>query len=218
MTLSAVHQAYLDELYSFASQDSLKEQLLAAKATFFAGSGAVLEDDRAFDQRMAMMLDYFLFDRMLDGTGRTPAQHYALQQSAVRPALDRQRLKALAKTTHSLFEMRKFLGEGVRLRNLFTGKDVDVFERRKLAGLNKGDIFDARLLPFDDKILFSQAFCFHPSAARANILKEIKHRKSQDPNAPATPFLWALCKMALKVERYRNIAVENIYRFDGAGV
>jgi hypothetical protein len=213
-----VHQSYLDELYAFASQENLKEQLLAAKATFFAGSGEVLEDDRAFDQRMVMMLDFFLFDRALDGSGKTPAQDYADQQKGTRPALDVQRLRSLANTTHSLFEVRKFLKEGVRLRNLITGKDVDVFERRKLAGLSKGDIFDARLLQFDDKAVFSQAFCFHPSAARSNILKEIKRRRSQELNASVTPFLWTLCKMALKVERYRNIAVENIYRFDGAGV
>jgi hypothetical protein len=211
------HQSYLDELYAFASRDSMKESLLKAKAVFFAGAGEPLEDDRTFDQRMALMLDYFLFDRPLEG-GRTPAAIFAEEQAGKRPAFEVERLRGLAKSHHSLFEVRKFPKDGVRLRDLLAGGDRDVFERRKLAGLNKGDIFDARLLPFDGKFVFSTAFCFHPITAKPNIMKEIKRRKVHELNPPSQPFLWMLCKMALKVERYRNIAVENIYRFDGAGV
>jgi hypothetical protein len=213
-----MHQGYLDELYAFASQDAMKASLLRAKAEFFAGAGEVLEDDRSFEQRMAMMLDYFVFDRSLEPGGRTPVEVYVDLQKGKRTPLDVQRLSGFTKTTHSLFEVRKFLKEGVRLRDLLASGDVDIFERRKLAGLNKGDIFDARLLPFDGKVVFSTAFCFHPVGAKPNILKEIKRRKAQELNPPAQVFLWGLCRMALKVERYRNVAVENIYRFDGGGL
>src|SRR5207245_9899584 len=107
------------------------------------------------------MLDYFLFDRAIDAGGRTPVQAYADQQDGKRSAIDVQRLRAFSQTTHSLFEVRKFLKEGVRLRNLLAGGDTDVFERRKLAGLNKGDIFDARLLPFAAHCASSPPSCLH---------------------------------------------------------
>ena len=64
---------------------------------------------------------------------------------------------------HGLFEVRK-LGKGmVRLRELFSGKDFDVTERRHIAGLEKGDILEARLIPFGGHLLFSLGVLLPPA-------------------------------------------------------
>jgi hypothetical protein len=212
MELPQSFQPFLDELIAFASSESKKPDLLAAKTEYFRLTGEVFEDDKAFEQRMASFLDYYLFDRV-NSQGRTPAQEFLERRS---PSADQPAIGAyqgFTETLHGLFEVRK-LGKGiVRLRDLHSGKDYEVSERRHLAGLDKGDILEARLIPFAGRLLFSGAFCYHPRAATSAIRKEIKRRKKQEPGRSPKEIAWECAKMALKVDRYRQISVDKIYDF-----
>ena len=208
-----MYQQQLDALIAFASSDRFKEELLKAKAEYFAGTGEVFEDDRSFEMRMASFLDWYLFDRVLQGPGVTPARVFLDEAQGVEPA-DVAIRRGLAETRHSLWEVRKLAKELIRLRDCFTGKDTDVFERRQPAGLKKGDVIEARLIPLDGRFLFSPAFCFHPPEARKVIFKELKRLKKEQPGFGTRDFIWSLAKMRLKWERYRNIAVTDIYAFD----
>ena len=100
----------------------------------------------------------------------------------------------------------------VLLRELFTGLDFQVSERRALAGLAKGDVIEARLILFGGNFWFSAAFCWHPRHAVPSILKEVKRRKKAGDAQPLQ-FLGECAKRALKADRYRNIAIEKIYEF-----
>ena len=53
------------------------------------------------------------------------------------------------------------------VRDLFTEKEAQVHERRTLAGLGRGDLIEARLIPLDGRPLFSPAFCYHPRGRQA---------------------------------------------------
>ncbi len=208
-------QTYLDELTALASREDRKADLLEAKAEFVKLTGEVFEDDPHFDQRMASFLDYYLMDRPspLSG-GKAPA--VALYEEAQRtgPPERVSGLRGFAETMHALFEVRK-IGKGlVRLRELFSGKDYDVTERRQLAGLEKGDIIEARLVPFNGMLLFSAAFCCHPKGSFKQIWKEVKRRKKKEPERPARDMVWECAKRAVKVDRYRQIPVEKIYDFE----
>ena len=121
--------------------------------------------------------------------------------------------RAFTETLHGLFEVRK-VGKGlVRLRELFSGKDYDVTERRQTVGLEKGDILEARLIPFEGHLLFSQAFIFHPRDAGKAIRAEVKRRKKHEPQRPPVDLTWDCARRQLKTERYRQIPVERIYDF-----
>ena len=209
-----MYQKQLDALVAYASGDRFKEELLKAKAQYFGGTGEIFEDDKSFELRMASFLDFYVFDWKLSPFKRTPAQLYLEESGAQLSAEDQQVLRGLTETHHSLWEVRKLGKEMVRLRDLFSGKDTDVFERRQLAGLNKGDILEARLVPNDGKFLFSSAFCFHPEVVRKSILKEIKRLRKTQPEFDRRAFIWSLSNMRLKFERYRNIAAEQIYAFN----
>ncbi len=210
-----LYQTQLDLLTAWASSETFKDELLAAKAEYFAKTGEIFEDDRSFEPRMAAFLEFYLFDRAVTSQGKTPAQLYIASQGTNVGAAERAQLEGFSQTQHSLYEVRKLLSTGVRVRDLFTAKDQDVFERRSMVGMQKGDVLEARLIPSEGRMLFSQAFCYHPKEARSLILKEIKRQKKK-PTPGFTPkeLIFTLSKMALKVERYRNIAVENIYAFD----
>ena len=214
MESSLGYQPFLDKLTSFASSETRKADLLAAQAEYFALTGEIYEDDKQFEMRMASFLDFYLFDRRSPLTGKTPAQEYYDEQQRSGAQDQVAGYRSFTETLHGLFDVRR-LGKGqVRLRELFSGKQMTVTERRQLAGLEKGDIIEARLIPFGGHLWFSPAFCYHPREASKAILKEIKRRKKKDAGKGAQRMTWECSRMALKVDRYRQIAVEKIYDFD----
>ena len=209
----ASYQSLLDELFASASAEARKPDVLTARAEFFRLTGEVFEDDRTFEMRMACFLDYYVFDHRSPATKHTAAEElHAAKLKAGAP--EASSVEAFTRTLHGLFEVRK-LGPGfVRLRELFSGADHDVTERRTLAGLQKGDILEARLIPMGDGVVFSPAFCFHPREAVKAIKREVKRRKKKEPDRPSQELVWEAAKRAMKVDRYRQIAVEKIYDFE----
>jgi hypothetical protein len=150
----------------------------------------------------------------MGGRGLAPVEAFLADRAGeIRPE-DLPGFRDLTRQIHGLFEVRRPLKkEHLKIRELCTGKDYDVYERRQLAGLEKGDIFEARLVPSDDVLQFSASFCHHPRAARSVILAEVKRRRKAGPIDRAS-FLHLLSGMALKFERYRNVVVGAIYSFD----
>ncbi|XXF81115.1 hypothetical protein P2318_15530 [Myxococcaceae bacterium GXIMD 01537] len=209
------YQPYLDQLIAFGSSEGRKPDLLDAKAEYFLRTGEVFEDDKIFELRMASFLDYYLYDRTSPLTGRTPATELYEQRLQTMPPEEANAFRSFTETVHGLFEVRK-LGKGlVRLRELFSGKDFDVTERRHIAGLETGDIIEARLIPFGGHLLFSSAFCYHPRVVVKAIKAEVKRWKKKEPTRPQKELVWECARRALKVERYRQIAVEKLYDFSG---
>jgi hypothetical protein len=212
MTLQQLHE----RLLSWATAEPRKDDLLAAKREHFERHGEPHEEDRSFEARVNGMLDHYLYDFRPAGGAGTTLERFL---EAEGPALSAEEMAAyrdLARGRHALFEVRKIADGRVRLRDVFTGTDHDVTERRNVAGLDKGDLLEARLLPFAGELFFSGAFLYHPREVRKEILAEVKRRKKEagkggTPDVPA--FLCQLARMALKLERYRNVRLESIYDF-----
>jgi hypothetical protein len=206
------YQPHFEELVKWATPEVRQAELLEARAEYFKLTGEIFDDDKQLEMRMASFLEHYVLDRVSPHRGKTPAVEYWEKLAAEEP----QRaplFKGFTQTLHGLFEVRK-LGQGfVRVRELFDGEDHDVTERRVLAGLKKGDILEARLVPFDEKLWFSSAFCYHPPAAFKSILKEVKRRRKQEPARPRSDLIFDCAKRSLKADRYRQIAIEKIYDF-----
>lgn len=205
-----------ERLLAWATAEERKEELLAARKAHFDAYGEPHEEDRTHEVRLNGMLDFYLYDFRPSGGVATTLERFL---EAEGPALSQEDVAAyrdLAKTIHGLFEVRKISDGKVRLRDVFTGGDHDVTERRTTAGLEKGDLLEARLLPFDGTLLFSGAFLYHPREARKQVLAEVKRLKKAagKGNAPdVQSFLARLSRMAMKLERYRNVRLESIYDF-----
>lgn len=210
------YQPYLDQLIAFASAEERKPDLLAAKTEYFQRTGEVFEDDKQFELRMASFLDHYLFDRKRPESGKSPAEEFLQSRAAAGDEAELAAFRSFTETVHGLFEVRKIKPGMVRLRELFGGKEFDVTERRHTVGLEKGDVLEARLIPFDGALVFSSAFCFHPRDAVKSIKKEVKRRKKDVPDAPPVELTWEAAKRALKADRYRQIAVDKIYDFEGS--
>ncbi len=212
MTLQQLHE----RLLSWATAEPRNDDLLAAKREHFERHGEPHEEDRSFETRVNGMLDHYLYDfRPAGGTATTVERFLDAEGASLAPD-EAAAYRDLARGLHALFEVRKIADGKVRLRDVFTGTDHDVTERRNVAGLDKGDLLEARLLPFEGELFFSGAFLYHPREVRKEILAEVKRLKKEagkggSPDVAA--FLGQLARMALKLERYRNVRLESIYDF-----
>jgi hypothetical protein len=212
MTLQELHE----RLLSWATAEPRKEDLLAARREHFAAHGEPHEEDRTYEVRLNGMLDFYLYDYSPPGGESTTLGRFLeLEGASLEPA-DAAAYRDLAGNLHGLFEVRRIKDGVLRLRDAFTGSDHDVTERRQVLGLQKGDVLEARLLPYAGGLFFSGAFIYHPREARKPILVEVKRlRKAAGKGGTADPraLLALLSTMALKLERYRNVRFESIYDF-----
>jgi hypothetical protein len=212
MTLQNLHE----RLLAWATAEPRAPDLLRAKKEHFDRHGEPHEEDRSYEVRVNAMLDHYLYDfRAAAGTGTT-LERFLEAEGATLGAEDLAAYRALAGNVHGLFEVRKIREGSVRLRDVFTGRDHDVTERRHVAGLEKEDLIEARLLPFGGSLYFSGAFLYHAREARKAVLAEVKRIRKTAPKGAELDvegFLARISRMALKMERYRNVRLESIYDF-----
>jgi len=212
MTLAELHETLL----SWASADPQDPLLLAARAAHFDRYGEPHEEDQSFERRMSGMLDAYLFDWRPAPGAPTALERFLEARRDALSAEERAAFQALGTNRHGLFEVRKLAVGLVRVRDVFDGQDHDVTERRSVAGLAKGDLLEARLMPFDGALWFSGAFLYHPREARSKILAEVKRRRKaagKGGRPDVEGLLATLSRMAFKLERYRNVRLESIYDF-----
>jgi hypothetical protein len=216
MTLQEMH----DRLLAWASAEPRKEALLEARRAFFDQNGEPHEEDKSFEARMNALVDFYLYD-FRPGGGNDTVLDLFLKDAGREFTTDLlAEYRELSRNLHSLFEVRRMRPGEMRLRDAFTRKDYDVSERRQMAGIAKGDLIVARLLPYQKRLYFSGAFLYHPPEARKAIDAEVRRLakaagRGKLPDVRA--FLAQLSRMAFKMERYRNVRVESIYDFSPAG-
>jgi hypothetical protein len=209
------HQTYLDALTKWATEPPNDTEIVPAKKEFFARTGEIFDDDKQFEMRMASFLEFYLFDRPLSSSGLTPARAYYLQVLKEGPPERAAAFRAFTQTRHGIFEVRQLEPGRSRVRELLSLEEYDVTERRLVAGLEVGDVMEARLLPFGGQDYFSHAFGHHPRAAFDLIRKEAKRRRKSGDLKGGKDLAWDCAQRSLKADRYRNIAIEKIYVFGG---
>lgn len=219
MTLARMQE----RLLAWAGADERQVTLLRAREEWFARVGEPHEEDKSFEARMNGFLEHFLFDFRPDGV-HTCLEVHLRDAGGDLTTDDRGALRDLGRGRHALFEVRRIQPGVLEVEDVLADERFPVVERRAVVALAKGDLIEARLLPFDGKMHFSRAFVYHPREVRKAILREAKRiRKEAGPvGAPdVDEFLARLSRMALRYERYRNVRVEAIYDFDtpaGRGV
>ena len=99
----------------------------------------------------------------------------------------------------------------MKVVDLLTYSKHNVLERRKVAGLESGDVLEARLMPRENEFLFSDPVAVHPHGARKSILKAAKRfRKSTNGNGQLE-FIHRVSRLSNKCERYGHIDPRKIF-------
>lgn len=201
---------YLDRVLETYTKGALYEEVKKARVEFCDRTGRVAEGAETFEHQMNGFLDWYLFDRPMDKHQISPVKLFVLEHiNEIDPA-DREIFDDLTKSNHSLFELLKVKGEDVYVKDLFTGEKYIVEESDVNRGFTKGDVFEARLVKFRDRLVFGQSFVFHPSEVRSFILKQIKAIKYLDASQRLR-LIHKLASMRLKTEQYSHIDVGHIY-------
>lgn len=168
-----MEQELIERILVETSRGDYEREIRRAKEVYFEQIRDLREDDTSYERLISCFQNWYLFDRPMDDGRGTPVQAFAA--TADLTAKERSLLGAMAANIHSLFEVLRIGDSGPTLRDLFTNEVLRVSERRTLAGLDRGDILEARLLPIGDKLVFSTgAFAFYPRESRAIIQQAVE--------------------------------------------
>jgi hypothetical protein len=197
----------LDELIQRFGGDEHKDELLRARDEFTARTGRLFEDDEIFESRTTAFLEWYVVERPMTGVGVPPAA--VARRHEANPAYD-----AWLASHRSVFEIEEQGGGKITLTDLFGGGLFEVEERRPLAGVAPGDVFEARLLSWVGKLRFGRTFLYHPTGAREAIIGQGRHvRERGGSRADAVDHVASLKVRSL---RYRNVAPERVYEMGTA--
>jgi len=189
----------------YAEAGEHRGEIEAARAEYDTLRGHVFDDDDLFSQHMTMFLEWFVLERA------TPAGVAPIFEAMAADASadDHQTLIALSRSQRSLFEVYRKLERAVIIEDLIHGGQwrVDCLPN---AGLGPKEIFEGRLIPHRGGIVFGPVLLFHPRIARQRIHEMV--RRGQGDDALSPELIDRLAEMRLRFGRFRNIAVEHIYK------
>ncbi len=210
-----MYQKYLEPVIEEFTTGDYYREVYNAKQEYFEKAGIVYEDDPEFEQRMCLFMDWYLFDRDLPGVDLPPMKYYFRKN---RDRFSNEELniyRDFCSTIHSVFRLKRFtfFRRNLVVEDLFSNQIYSVSDVDLNRGFARGDLFEARIIPFKGGLEFSKGFCFHPIDMESFILGEIKKVRFQD-KARHTKLILQLSAMKLKHLRYNHIDIRHIYTFD----
>ncbi len=148
--------------------------ILEARKEYQKHSGEIYEDDKSYEARMGMFLEWFVFDRLLPGTQNTLLEKLLQGNGAGWAPHERRAYETFSGSVHGLFIPKKIKDTYVVVLNLFDNTKYTVKENQGKILFNKDDIFEGRLVPMGEDYFFSGCFCFHPDGAGRYIRDKVK--------------------------------------------
>ncbi|MFH1811099.1 MAG: hypothetical protein ABIJ09_20330 [Pseudomonadota bacterium] len=211
MTANGGYHPYLERLITFASEGSFESEIQLAREEYFAESGPVREDEPSFDARLEGFTEWYVLERTVPSRHRTPLELFLSEQRGQIDAEDVEVYEGFRLTRRTLLEFVKSKDDHIIARDLFSGRKQAFFERRKLAGVDKGTLFDARVLQFRGVEVLTRSTIFHLDEVRRLILAECKRlRRGAVEEQSALTRKLSLAR--LRAERYRRVDSERLYR------
>jgi len=194
-----LYQQHLENILTYM-HEKYPEELDKSRRWFFEQTGEVYEGDEFFEERISNQLDWFAFDWRNDAT-EIPIRTYINEKSWSLTPEDVESLEKMCNPVHSIFEVKKINPKKnlLVLFDLIARRKYEVFERRALHGIEKKNIFEARLIPSGEQYIMMNALS--PSPLRvswgrlswiSNILlltmvQQTRHRKSWIPMRALIP-------------------------------
>lgn len=206
-----MEQELIERILVETGRGENEQEIRRAKDVYFEQIKDLREDDTSYERLISCFQNWYLFDRPMDDGRGTPVQVFTT--TAELTAKERSLLGAIAANVHSLFEVLRIEAGGLTLRDLFTSEVLRVSERRTLAGLDKGDILEARLLPVGAKLVFSAgAFAFHPRQARSIIHQAVDRNRLEGKVSPEQLMSKLRALNFRYTDRFRHrVPVEKVY-------
>jgi len=200
----------LDEVIARYAGGEHQSEAARARSAFLESTGQVYDDDPLFEERIGAFLEWYALERAMDGSDARPIDRYR-QENAL-TADDREAADALGNSHWSLFQVRELEPGRAHLEDMLSGGRFLVHERRKLTGIDLGDVFEARLVSDGGKTLFGRTFCFHPRDAAPAISAVVSDARKRGGSKQEV--LFRLAERRMRCERYRNVHPSKLYAAD----
>jgi hypothetical protein len=202
-----------ERMVTFASDGELAEELTRARGEYVARTGDLFETDPNYEHRIAAFLEWYTLDRLVSSHNMTPAGLYIdrVTQTGEATPPELQRIRDLSRTTLSLFEFRRARREHIEVVDLLSKTKLRINERRKPAGLESGDILEARIVPCDEMLFFSEVFCVHPREARKAILGATKAFHKAGVEDGRIDLVHRVAYLANRSLRYKHVNPKKIF-------
>ena len=208
------YEVLIDKLMQHFTSELFAGEIKAAKHDFNEWAGHFDEMSGEFEIKVAQFTDWYLFIRPLSDFKKPPIQLNVKESGFQMDSRWEEIYKSLVASRHSLFEFIKLKGKTLYIKDIFSGYKLTMDNSPIIHGFNKGEIFEARLIPHGHSFVFSNSFCFHPSQAAKFILKEVKEMRKAEPDkleSAREVVIRKLFKMRYKFEHYKHVALEEIY-------
>jgi len=164
----------LEQLFEFVAQHIPSEQIMMAKKEYQKTTGEIYDDDKSYNSRMALFLEWYLLDQYEPGTRQTVLENI-IEDNSFSWTPDRlESYKDVSKNIQALFEIKKVRDNSVTVLDLFTDEKYQIEEEDSKLAFRKNDIFQGRIVPHNDKYFFTGYFCFHPNKTQPYIKGEAK--------------------------------------------
>jgi len=186
-----------------------QEEIRKLRQQFFSGISDLQEEQASYEPLLNCFLEWLVYERPFGERRGALAAYYE------RAAADEEKplLTQMAANLHSLFLVRKVEQEAAHLEELFLAERIAVSERRSLAGLQRGQVLEARLLPLGDRWIFSgAAFVVHPQPAEKIIRQAIAQSRIRGEPSPGE-IIRAFRELNFRyLERFhQRVALEKVY-------
>ena len=163
----------LDYLIKIAIDHPYSNDLLQARKEYQKYTGEIFEDDKSYEDRMALFLEWYIFER-IDSSKKQTILESIISANKEVPSRIAINIKQFINNIHGLFIVKKVKDSSVRVLNLFDDKKYDVYEPSSKVYFSKENVFEGRLLPYEESYFFTGNFCFHPNGTNKYIKNEIK--------------------------------------------
>ena len=170
-------QDKLNQLIETVSQYTDSEEIFNVKQEYLKKTGEVYEDDKSYENRMALFLEWCVLDRITPGKNATPLETI-LEESKGNPTPEERKIyQAYSDNISGIFLVKKIRDISITILNLFDNLKYTVHEPEGGHLFKKGDLFQGRLIQLDDKNYFTGNFFFHPPTTIKFIKSEIQKVK-----------------------------------------
>jgi len=185
----------IEYLIKIATNPPYSNNLLAARQEYQKYAGDIFDDDKSYENQMALFLEWYIFDRIDPAHDQTVLE--LIINNGKGATLDLlKNINVFISHIHGLFIIKKIKDHSVKAINLFDNEQYDVVEPSGKLYFSKNSIFEGRLLTYENSYYFTGNFCFHPEGSKKFIKSEIKK-------------IFSLQKINVKELKLQNVKLKN---------
>ncbi len=160
------------------SRELDEKQLLTAKADYQKLTGPIFQDDKSYEHRMGLFLEWYILNYSLPGTGQIPLKEYLDSKRSQLDSLTLSHLESMPQSLHGIFQVTQLSTSHIRVCELFEDKEFRVNQSQGNLFFNKNDLFEGHLFSLENNNVFTGNFVYHPSAVYKFIRAQVKAIKA----------------------------------------